>query len=301
MTRRSGLGRGLDALLPGVSNEDFESGARLLEVALDEIRPGPHQPRKDFESGSLEELAASIRRLGVLQPLLVRPRSGSGFELIAGERRWRAARLAGLATAPVVLVETDERGSLERALVENLHREDLNPIEEAAAYRQLIDEGGLTQDELGKMLGRNRVTITNALRLLDLPTPVQQLLVEGRITAGHGRILLALQENPFQERLARRVAEEGLSVRETEDLVRRYGSMTLSPRMGGGHSRERPPQVSEAQRVLSDRLQTRVRVEMGKRKGKIVLDFVSLEELERLVGLMAGARDVPSRASASPE
>jgi ParB family chromosome partitioning protein len=286
--RRSGLGRGLDALLPGGDAGPMESrGAGLLELPVDGIRPNTDQPRHSFDEPALEELAASIRQLGVLQPLLVRPQD-NGFELVAGERRLRAAKRAGLSSVPVVVVETDREGSLERALVENLHREDLNPIEEAAAYRQLLEEGGLTQQALADRLGRSRVAITNALRLLELPVAIQKLLIDDRLAAGHGKALLGLEGNPFQERLARRVAQEGLSVRETEDLVRRYQNIST---VGGSSDRRRtarPPLVSEAQRALADHLQTRVRVEMGQRKGKIVLDFVSLEELERLLNKIVG-------------
>src|SRR5918996_1570855 len=297
MPRRSGLGRGLDALLPSEEGAP-EHPPGMLHLSVGSIRPNPRQPRRGFDDATLGELAASIGQLGVLQPLLVR-RTSEGHELVAGERRLRAARQAGLEEVPVVEVDTDERGSLERALVENLHREDLNPIEEASAYRQLIDEGGLTQEALGDRLGRNRVTITNALRLLDLPMPVQKLLIEGRLTAGHGRALLGLDGNRFQERLAVRVAQEGFSVRETEDLVRRYQDMSEPGGRVSG-KRARPPLVSEAQRMLSHHLQTRVRVEMGKRKGKIVLDFVSLEELERLLKEILG--DDPTRPqTASPD
>ena len=197
----------------------------------------------------------------------------------------RAARRAGFPSVPAMVVETDDRGSLERALVENLHREDLNPIEEAEGYRQWIAETGLTHEALADRLGRSRVAITNALRLLDLPLALQRLLVENRISAGHGRALLGLQNSPFQQRLAQRVAHEGLSVRETEELVRRYAAMS-GGRAGLEGGAQRPPLVTEAQQRLSDFLQTRVRVEMGKRRGKIVLDFVSLDELERLVNVM---------------
>ena len=297
MPRRSGLGRGLDALLPSEESAP-ERRTGLLHLPVDAIRPNPRQPRRGFDDASLDELAASIEQLGVLQPLLVR-RTPDGHELVAGERRLRAARLAGLEEIPVVEVDTDQRGSLERALVENLHREDLNPIEEASAYRQLIDEGALTQEALGARLGRNRVTITNALRLLDLPMPIQRLLIEGRLTAGHGRALLGLDGNPFQERLAVRVAQEGFSVRETEELVRRYQDMS-EPGSRSTGPRARPPLVSEAQRMLSHHLQTRVRVEMGKRKGKIVLDFVSLEELERLLKEILGDEPLRPR-TASPD
>lgn len=263
---------------------ETRAGGGLQRVPVGSIVPNPRQPRRAFSDESLGELEDSIKVLGILQPLLVRE-SGAGFELIAGERRLRAARAAGIAEVPVLVVDTDERGSLERALVENVHREDLNAIEEAAAYRQLIDEGGLTQEELGRRVGRNRVTIANSLRLLDLPVEIQRYLIEGKITAGHGRALLALQSSPFQERMARRVAHEGLSVRETEEQVRKYQSMTQRSSRSGAPG-ARPPQVSEAQRKLSDHLQTRVRVEMGKRKGKIVVDFATLEELERLMSVL---------------
>jgi len=286
VTRKSGLGRGLDALLPsGGRGDELEGRGDLLALPLDAIAANPNQPRRAFDEAGISELAASISELGILQPLLVRDLGGGAYELIAGERRLRAAHAAGLEQVPAIVVETDERGSLERAIVENIHRADLNPIEEAAAYRQLIAEAGLTQEELGDRLGKNRVTITNALRLLDLPTSIQRQLVEGRLSAGHGRALLRLSGNPFQERMARRAAEEKLSVRETEDEVARYLDMT-----GGVHAAPRSRRAaeesaaaSEAQRRLAEHLQTRVKVQMGKRKGKITVDFVSPDDLGRIV------------------
>jgi len=286
--RRSGLGRGLDSLLPSQGRDELEGRGSLDEIDIAQIDPNPRQPRTEFEDESLAELTASIRELGVLQPLLVRAMPSGRFELIAGERRLRAARAADKSSVPVVIVETDERGSLERALVENLHREDLNAIEEAAAYKQLIEDGGLTQEALGERLGRTRATISNAMRLLDLPVMVQRLVIEGRLSAGHGKALLGLENAVLQERLAKRVAAEELSVRKTEDIVRTYQGMAGGPRTSRLQSRETAPIVTEAQTKLADRLQTRVRVEMGKRKGKIVVDFVSLEELERLMDLMVG-------------
>ena len=299
---RRGLGRGLDSLLPSspAHEETSESRTGLLEVPLDSIDPNPHQPRHRFDEASIDELASSITSLGVLQPLVVRMR-GSRYELVAGERRLRAASRAGLAKVPVVVVETDERGSLERALVENIHRENLNPIEEAAAFRQLIDEGGLTQEELGDRLGKNRVTITNTLRLLDLPVTVQRLVTEGKLSAGHGKALLGLHGNPFMERLARRAAEEGWSTRETEDQVRRYQTMSGAAPSPTATPRVHPAIVSETQRRLADHLQTKVRVDMGKRKGKIVVDFVSLDDLERLVNVIAGDAPGSVTATASPD
>ena len=299
VTRRAGLGRGLDALLPAQGARPAGAGTGFNEVALDAIAPNPSQPRHSFDEDTIGDLAESISELGILQPLLVRELGGGRYELVAGERRLRASRLAGLERVPVMIVETDDRGSLERALVENLHREDLNPIEEAEGYRQLIDEARLTQDELGQRLGRSRVTITNALRLLSLPPAIQKLLVEGRVTAAHGRALLGLQGNPFQLRLAQRVGAEGISVRETEELVRRYQAMTPSANKGG-RPQTRPPIATEAQRQLSEYLQTRVRVDVGKRKGRIVMDFVSTDELERLLRIITGNEPGATTTTSSP-
>jgi ParB family chromosome partitioning protein len=304
VTRRTGLGRGLDALLPASDATGSVGAPRLSEVPVESIDPNPRQPRRTWSRETLAELAESVEQLGVLQPLLVRT-SGDRFELIAGERRLRAARLAGLSRVPVVVVQTDAEGSLERALVENLHREDLNPIEEAAGYKQLLEEGGLTQETLAHRVRKKRTTIANALRLLELPVGIQRLMIDGRLTAGHGKALLGLTGNPFQERLATRVAHEGMSVRETEDLVRRYDVMAGRPANGSGpRSADRPALVSEAQRELAERLQTRVRVEVGRRKGKIVLDFVSLDELSRLMkiilGDQAGASTVRVRSGEAP-
>lgn len=289
VTRRSGLGRGLDALLPSSGSGDPGQADGLIEVPIDQISPNPNQPRHAFDDDALADLSRSIVQLGVLQPLLVRALGGGSFELIAGERRLRASRLAGLDKVPVVVVETDVEGSLERALVENIHRENLNPIEEAAAYRQLMDDVGLTQEALGTRIGKNRTTITNTLRLLDLPVPLQAMLVEGRLSAGHGKALLGLDGNPFQERLARRVSQEGLSVRDTEDLVRRYQSMTGDTTKGSkGSAGPRPPLAAEAEKKLGAALHTRVKVEVGKRKGKIVVEFSDLEDLERLTNDILG-------------
>lgn len=299
---RRGLGRGLDSLLPSAPATAEEPSAHggLLEVSIDSIDANPHQPRRTFDDASIEELADSIRALGILQPLLVRER-GDRYELIAGERRLRASARAGLERVPVVIVDTDERGSLERALVENVHRENLSPIEEAAGYKQLIDEGGLTQEALGERVGKNRVTITNTLRLLDLPLGVQQMLVDGRLTAGHGKALLGLEGNPFMERLARRAADEGWSTRETEEQVRRYQAMSGVAPTRPRASKTETPGAIEAQRRLAQHLQTRVRVEMGKRKGKIVLDFVSLDELDRIARIILGEASGSSASSASPD
>jgi len=298
MTRRAGLGRGLDALLPAHEARAENPGSGLNQVPLDAIATNPRQPRQSFDDGAIGDLAESIRQLGILQPLLVRDLGHGLYELVAGERRLRASKLAGLERVPVMTVDTDDRGSLERALVENLHREDLNPIEEAEGYRQLLDEASLTQEELGRRLGRSRVTITNALRLLTLPPAIQKLLVEGRLSAAHGRALLGLQDNPFQLRLAQRIGAEGVSVRETEELVRRYQAMT--PSSSNRRSQSKPPIAVEAQRELSEFLQTRVRVDVGKRKGRIVVDFVSTDELERLRRIIMGAEQGATSTTSSP-
>ena len=300
MSKR-GLGRGLDALLPSTPSdpEQSEISRSLREVSVDEITPNPKQPRSHFDETALYELSKSVAALGVLQPLLVREPTPGHYELVAGERRLRAAQRAGKETVPVLVVDTDERGSLERALVENMHRQDLNPIEEAAAYRQLLDEGGLTQDALGQRVGRSRVTIANSLRLLDLPVDVQGLVAERKLTGAHGKALLVLEGNAFMERLARRAAEEGWSVRETEEHVKRYQAMSGSVTTAS-KSNERPAAAIETQRQLSEHLQTRVHVEIGKRKGKIVLDFVSLDELERIRKVITGEAEGSSRSTATP-
>jgi ParB family transcriptional regulator, chromosome partitioning protein len=295
LTRRTGLGRGLDALLPTSEPQPEESSLR--EVDVEAVSPNPRQPRTSFDETTLDELADSIDQLGVLQPLLVRARVAGSYELVAGERRLRAARKAGLTHVPVLLVEADDRGSLERALVENVHREDLNPVEEAEAYRALLEDGGQTHEELAGRVGKSRASITNSLRLLELPTEIKRFLVDGLLSSGHGRALLGLQGNPFQRRLAKRAAQEGLSVRETEELVRKYASMTVTNRDRGSQERVRPAAVTEAQRRLAEALQTRVRVDMGARKGRIVVDFVSLEELERLMGVLLGPDARPERIS----
>jgi ParB family transcriptional regulator, chromosome partitioning protein len=295
MSPRSGLGRGLDALLPAEGDIGTSEKGSLLVVPSVSIAPNPKQPRRSFDHRGLEELAASIRELGVLQPLLVRE-AGDGFELIAGERRLRAARAAGVEDVPVMVVDTDDGGSLERALVENIHREDLNPIEEAAGYRQLLDDGGLSQEDLGRRVGRSRVTITNALRLLELPVALQKMLVDRKLSAGHGRALLGLTNNPFQLRLAQRIAQEGVSVRESEELVRRYQTMS-SRSPSTRESTPKPPLATDAQRRLADHLQTRVRVEVGKKRGKIVLDFATLDELERLTAAILGPEPTTMRVT----
>ena len=230
MSKRGGLGRGLSALIPGAPEAESTTG--LLEVPVNAVSPNPKQPRTRFDDEAIEALAASIREVGILQPIVVR-RSESGYELIAGERRLRAAKLAGLATIPVVVRDTDDSDTLREALIENIHREDLGPIELAEAFRQLLEELGLKQEELADRVGVSRSHIANTIRLLQLPLEVQQLLADGKIQAGHARALLSLGDAEAQGALALRIAAEDLSVREVEEIVRR----SSSGRAGGREAR----------------------------------------------------------------
>ena len=287
MARRSGLGKGLGSLIPAgapVEGGPLDVGA-YRELPVASITPNRHQPRAHFDEESLVTLTASVREVGVLQPVLVRPSGDGSFELIAGERRWRAAKRAGLSTIPALVRDADELASVEHALVENLHREDLSPLEEAGAYQQLIEDFGLTHDELAARVGRSRVAITNTLRLFQLPPGIQRLVGEGRLSAGHARALLGTPDRGFQEALAKRVVEEGLSVRAVEEAVRaRQGAVEKAP--SDAKPRLRAPGLLELEELLSERLDTRVKVDMGARRGKVVIEFASLEDLERIYRAM---------------
>jgi ParB family chromosome partitioning protein len=290
--KRGGLGRGLSALLPGAVEEGFG----LLEIPVEAVAPNPRQPRTTFEDEALEALALSIREVGVLQPIVVR-KVGNGFELIAGERRLRAAKLAGLATVPAVIRDSDDAESLREALIENIHREDLNPIELAEAFRELLEELGLKQETLAERLGMSRSHIANTIRLLQLPTEVQQLLAEGRIQAGHGRALLSLGDAEAQRTLAVRIAAEDVSVREVEELVRNYidhpsHAERPAPLAAVPEPQENP--LAEVEELLSEQLATRVTIQMSKRRGKIVVEFGSADDLERIVSEIIGSG--PGRA-----
>ena len=215
MARRSGLGKGLDALIPTGSGGQPSAGGSstgLREIPVTSVHPNPNQPRVHFDEEALAELTSSVRAIGVLQPILVRPRGESDFELIAGERRWRAATRAGLSTIPAIVRVTDDVSSVEQALVENLHRQDLTPLEEAAAYKQLLDDFSMTHEQVATKVGKSRSAITNSLRLLALPAAVQQLLADGRLTAGHAKALLGTPDRAVQERLARQAVEESWTV-----------------------------------------------------------------------------------------
>jgi ParB family chromosome partitioning protein len=310
-TRRSGLGKGLSALIPNEVVGDRSSSLR--EVPIGSIKPNPRQPRVNFDEDTMASLAASIKELGVLQPVLVRQIGGMAaddFELIAGERRWRAARRAGLQSIPVLVLTSDETQSLEQALVENLHRQDLNVLEEAAAYQQLIEEFEYTHDQVAKRVGKSRTAVTNILRLLQLPSAVQRLLSEGQISPGHARALLGTPDRGYQETLAKAVVAEGLTVRSIEDLVRKHngggeaegpgavpeGPVPIvspgdQPQAPSGPRRLPPPGILELEELLAGHLNTRVKVDLTSKHGRVVVEFATLEDLERIYKLMVGRGD----------
>lgn len=282
----------------------------LREIPLASIRPNQYQPRKEFGEESLSSLVDSIKAVGVLQPVLVREVSDGDYELIAGERRCRAARRAGLQTIPALVQSIDDLASLERALVENLHREDLNPLDEAAAYQQLIDDFKMTHDQVARRVGKSRTAISNALRLFQLPASILHFVRESQLSAGHARALLMTPDRSLQEQLARRTVSEGLSVRALEELVRRAGEEpertesnedsdeaeelfgeppeTRAPGTGG---RMRPAGILELEQLLADHLNTRVKVTLGGRHGKVVIDFATIEDLERIYRTMLGTEE----------
>jgi len=278
---RKALGRGLGALLS--SDRTIDLGSEPSEVDLDSIVPGPMQPRTHFDEASLQSLADSIRSHGIVQPLLVR-RRGDGFELIAGERRWRAARLAGITRVPVVVKEVPDDSLLEIALIENIQRENLNPIEEAQAYKKLIETVGLTQEALASRVGRDRSYITNYLRLLRLPDDLQQLVKEGRLSTGHARTLLALSHADLQRRLARQIIDHGLSVRATEQLV--HKATEEKPKTSRG-PQVVDPNVRAAETKLRRALGTQVKILQAENgKGKIEINFFDARDLDRIYNLL---------------
>jgi ParB family transcriptional regulator, chromosome partitioning protein len=286
VARRSGLGRGLSALIP---TDALRDRGALVELAVTVVRPNPRQPRQHFDEDALAALTASIREIGILQPVLVRRTGESEYELIAGERRWRAARRAGLDTIPAIVRNASESESLQQALIENLNREGLNPLEEAAGYQQLIEDFGLTHEQLSTRVGKSRVAITNALRLFQLPPSVQRLVADDRLTAGHARALLGTPDRAFQEALARRAANEQLSVRAVEDAVRHHNQLSeaqVGSRPRPAATRLRPPGILELEELLADHLSTKVRVDMGANRGKVIIEFATLEDLERIYRAM---------------
>jgi ParB family transcriptional regulator, chromosome partitioning protein len=308
--QKRGLGKGLGALIPtapgsaglvrpvgeiagaslsGVATLTSKrlevDGTYFDEIAIGAITPNPRQPRQSFDDDALEELAASIREVGLLQPVVVRKVMPGRFELVMGERRWRACQRAGLEQVPAIVRGTPDDELLREALMENLHREQLNPLDEAAAYQQLLDDFSATHDELARKVGRSRPHISNTIRLLQLPPAVQRRVAAGVLSAGHARALLSLADPQEQDQLAHRIVAEGLSVRAVEEIVA-LGQQQAKPRRNPVRQPAAPALTELASR-LSDALDTRVKVEVGKQKGKIVVEFASLEDLQRIVTTMS--------------
>ena len=284
VARPGGLGKGLGALIP--SGAVSEAPAGLEELPVTSIRPNPQQPREHFDEEALGALAESIREVGVLQPVLVRA-DGDGYELIAGERRWRAARRVGLQSIPALVRTADNLSVLQQAIVENVQREALNAIEEAAAYHQLIEDFGLTHDEVAARVGRSRATVTNTLRLLQLPPTIQRYVKEGTLRMGHARALLGTPDRGFQEQLAKRVVHDDLSVRDVEEAIRARNDAPAA-RGAARPAKLRPPGLLELEDLLGDLLETRVSIAMGPKRGKLQIEFATLEDLERIYRVMAG-------------
>lgn len=285
-TRKGGLGRGLDALIPQPNTPlEIKTSAGVLtahrdEIDLNNISANPKQPRTVFDEDQLSELALSIKEVGLLQPPVVRSIGNGKYQLIMGERRYRAAKLAGLKSIPVIIRQTSDDQLLREALVENIHRSQLNPLEEAAAYQQLLNDFNYTHDELAEKLSKSRPVITNTMRLLNLPLPVQRRVAAGVISAGHARALLSLTDEKEIENLANQIIAQGLTVRAVEEIVASGG---VRVKAGGVRSgRILAPRLKEISEELGDHLDTRVNVELGKKKGKIIIEFAAVEDLERI-------------------
>ncbi len=298
---RPGLGRGLSALIPTSPAQAKESGltevqgARLRDIPVGQISPNPRQPRQVFDEEAMAELVHSIKEIGLLQPIVVRETAPQTYELIMGERRWRAHQKAELPTITAVVRETTDEDLLRDALLENLHRSELNPLEEAAAYQQLLEDFGCTQEELSEKIGRSRPQITNTIRLLKLPPAVQRRVAAGVLSAGHARALLAVPNPELQDRLASRVVAEGISVRQLEEIVR-FGDEDATPAARKLSTRPTSPRLGELAHRLSERFDTRVKVDFGKSKGKIIVEFATIGDLERIVGLMDPSSPTPTES-----
>jgi len=290
-TKRSGLGKGLSSLIP---SEGQSTGGALRELDVEHIVPNQYQPRDHFDEELLTSLAASIAEVGVIQPIVVRT-IDEGYELIAGERRWRAAKRAGLRVIPALVRESDDMASLETAVVENLHRQDLNALEEAAAYQQLIDDFQMTQAEVATRVGRSRSSIANTIRLLHLPPSVQGLVVTGALTAGHARALLSVEDPTEQEALAKVMVRDQLSVRQAEALVKAddeqgsENSASLSSPTAATGGSTKDAGLLELEELLANRLDTRVRVQLGKGPGRLLIDFADLDDLERIYRVISAS------------
>lgn len=276
--RKAGLGRGLEALIPAEPIEGIES--ELLQLPVDEIQANPDQPRSRFDDTALDELSASIREVGILQPIVVTP-TDTGYTLVAGERRWRAAKRAGLDTIPAVARGASGDSTLVESLIENVQRQDLTPLEEAHAYRQLLEDYGMSQEQVADRVGKSRPAVSNTLRLLQLPGPVQTMVDAGHLSAGAARALLGLEDEKYAIYLAEKAHKDGWSVRQVEDAVRTRREME-SPTRGGGVRVVRPVEIIELEKRLVDHLGTKVKISYRNEKGKVEIRFGSLEELERI-------------------
>jgi len=275
---RRGLGKGLGALID--TEETNESG--ILEVKINDIEPSAGQPRKYFDTEKLEQLAESIKQHGVVQPLIV-SKSGNTYKIVAGERRWRAARLAGLQTVPVIVRDFSDRKIMEVALIENIQREDLNPIEEAEAYSRLIEEYGMTQEEISATVGKSRPAIANAIRLLGLQEKIKELIISGELSGGHARALLSIDDRAVQVKAAEEIIKKGLSVRETEALVKK-----LTTRKERKKTREENVEIKALEDRLREIFGTKVQILNNKKKGKIVIEYYSTDELDRIIAMIQG-------------
>ncbi len=279
--QKKALGRGLEALLPEKFLET-PGGALIEEIELERIIPNRYQPRQAFDEEGLKELAASIKAKGVVEPVLVRRLEGDQYELIAGERRWRAAGLAGQTRIPAIIRQADGSDPLELALIENLLRKDLNPMEEARAYQKLIHEFHLTQDEIARGVGKDRSSVANCLRLLNLPEPIQADLLADRVTLGHAKAILSLQRASDQIHIGRQIVKNQLSVRETEDLVRRLGKASKGRRSVNTQT----PEIAQVQEQLCYRLGTKVRLVGRPNRGQVVIEYYTAEDLDRVVDII---------------
>ena len=283
-------GKGLSSLIPGGGGVPPVTGG-LTEVAIASIELNPHQPRTHFAEESLNELAASIRAVGVLQPLLVRTVRPGTYQLIAGERRMKAAQRAGLTNVPVIVRDATDAASAEQALIENVHREDLGPLEEAAAYQQLLEDFGLTHDQLASRVGKNRATISNAIRLLGLPASVQQLIADRRLTAGHAKVLLSITDRAQQERVAQQVVRDGLSVRATEALITTSGTTTRKKKTAAASRSNGDPALADLAHLIGEHLSTRavVNAPTASARGALRIEFADVADLERIARTILGA------------
>jgi len=282
-----GLGKGLNAIIGADIVSEVIDRPRAIEISVDRLSPNPFQPRRSFTEEGLEQLAESIRHHGILQPIVVRP-SGDGYQLIAGERRWRAAQIAGLQRIPAVVRELDDPSMVQVALIENLQREDLNPIEEASAYRRLMDEFNMTQEQLSSTIGRSRPAIANAVRLLNLPTEIQRAVEERKLSEGHARCLLAISDQGDQLKVAAEIIANGLNVRQAEELVKGTTRNVSRETIRRRTPEDDPDAVRLTQR-LGERLGTRVKLSGSVRKGKLEIEYYSTEDLDRILEIILGS------------